>query len=164
MKASRQCRNCLITVHKTCEEKYNKENICTNSVDKNNSTDEIDSMSNINQTKESYVSTKSSTFSVLDSPTLRSLRAFGNRYANQLATLTESESSKTDEDNNDSPVHTEKQHISNISIQTASKLVNAAAAAYNKLLELKSKRLHHSPTPELRKIRSLSGWSTDFYI
>ena len=29
MKVGRQCRDCFVTIHKKCEEKYNTENICT---------------------------------------------------------------------------------------------------------------------------------------
>jgi len=29
MKSGRQCRDCLITIHRKCEEKFNAENICT---------------------------------------------------------------------------------------------------------------------------------------
>jgi hypothetical protein len=29
MKVGRQCRDCLVTIHKKCEDKYNTENICT---------------------------------------------------------------------------------------------------------------------------------------
>jgi len=157
MTTGRQCRNCLKTVHKKCEEKYSNKNICTISEDNNNSVDDIDSISNTNQTTGSrFTKTLAAVtaFSVLDSTARRSLRGFGNRNANQISTP--SELSKNDEDNNSSP-YTEKQRIYNLSNQASSVIANAASTAYNKLLEFKTKRLALPPTLEPRKTRSFSG-------
>jgi hypothetical protein len=159
MTTGRQCRNCLKTVHKKCEEKYSNKHICTISEDNNNSVDDIDSISNTNQTTGSRFTKKLAAvtaFSVLESTARRSLRGFGNRNANQISTSTPSELSKNDEDNNSSP-YTDKQLIYNLSNQASSVIANAASTAYNKLLEFKTKRLALPPTLEPRKTRSFSG-------
>jgi hypothetical protein len=166
MTTGRQCRNCLKIVHKKCEEKYCNKNICTISEDNNNSVDDMDSISNTNQTAGSRFTKKLAAvtaFSVLDSTARRSFRGFVNRNANQISTTTQSELSKNDEDNNSS-LYTEKQGIHNLSNQASSILANAASTAYNKLLEFKTKRLALPTTLETRKPRSFSGLNTDFDI
>jgi len=160
MKAGRQCRNCLITVHKKCEEKFNNENICTHesihpkstiSEDENSvlSTDEIDSQTT---TKTKHISRK------FDSTARRSFHGFRNKNMSQTLPSSLSETSKNDESDNNSSPHTEKRLTSNQPIPTSSKLANVTSSAFSRFRDFKKR----STTSEPKKRRSTSESSTNF--
>ncbi|CAF1574677.1 unnamed protein product [Adineta steineri] len=154
MKSARQCRTCLVTVHKKCEYKYNRESICTQEsirsksaiLEENQLIDDSDLTSNIDQTREkrSLTSSLIDTHSPVDTLIRHSGRIFGNKSPNRPSTIPGL--LKHDEFDNS---HTGKRSVSNPS---SSKLVNAASSAYNKLLDFKTKR----STLESKKPRSSS--------
>ncbi|CAF3546872.1 unnamed protein product [Rotaria sordida] len=204
MKIGRQCRDCLITIHKKCEDKFNAETTCTHEpthlktnlisttpdddnkglvhIELNDASIAVTDDTDPSLIKNNYelvqnpihnrtttalpttvpptttlpttayrLSTKAvAAFSVLDSTARRSFRAFGNRNANPTTTTTSlvpdltetSELSKSDESlNTPSTTAPTRPTILHHSIQTSSKLANAASSAYSKFREFKSKRL-----------------------
>jgi len=122
MKARRQCRICLRTVHKKCEDKFNNETTCTR--------ENIRSTSTVSEDETSILSTDS-----IDSrtstphlsrkldPTVRqSFHRFGYRNVKSTSTSSVPEISRNDDsDNNSSSPHPEKRPIPNQPVQTSSK-------------------------------------------
>ncbi|CAF1056013.1 unnamed protein product [Rotaria sordida] len=174
-KTGRQCRNCSMIIHKKCEDKLNHEYTCTHeSIDlKSNefdnysiiSTDNIDSISNINQTTtittSHFPATKETTavaaaaaaaFSISDLIPSLPFRSLRNKNFSSIPTVTLSNEKL---DNNSSST-TEQRLIKNPPIQSSWKLINAVSLAYSKLLALKTKRIHLELTFETKKKRSLS--------
>ncbi|CAF0942922.1 unnamed protein product [Rotaria sordida] len=172
-KTGRQCRNCSMIIHKKCEDKLNHEYICTHeSIDlKSNefdnysiiSTDNIDSISNINQTttittshfpatKETTAVAAAAAFSISDLIPSLPFRSLRNKNFSSIPTVTLSNEKL---DNNSSST-TEQRLIKNPPIQSSWKLINAVSLAYSKLLALKTKRIHLELTFETKKKRSLS--------
>jgi hypothetical protein len=142
MKTGRQCANCLITVHKKCQEKFNNENICLHVP--------ISTKSNIPEDETSMTSTDDidaqTTTTDRFSTARRTFRKLRNRNLNETS---QPELSKND----DSSPHTEKRQP----VQTSSKFVNAASSAYSKLREFKTKRTTAS---DLKQRRSSLDSST----
>ena len=175
MKAGRLCRNCSVSVHKKCEEKYSNENICipepvqTKSAGIEDdsitiSNDDTDSRAVTNRYPTKAAAAAAAAFSKLDSTARRSFRGFGHKHNDQTPTITLSELSKVVEsDSNPSP-SLQKRNISTPPPQTSSKLASAASSAYSKIREFKTRRLNASPTVEPRKSRSSSDLSTGFFI
>lgn len=161
MKVGRQCRNCCITVHKKCEDKFSKKNHCTHEASRPKSTISEDEISIVSTDDIDSPTTTHNVSTKLGSTARRSFRRFRNKNANQTSTLPRSELSKDDESDNGSPSHSEKRLISNHPVQTSSKLVNAASSAYSKFREFKTRR---SSATEAKKRRSQSDSSIDFEI
>jgi hypothetical protein len=171
MKAGRLCRNCSVTVHKKCEDKFNSENICTHEhvqpkstglEDDHSmiSTDDIDSQAPTYRFSTKAAATAA--ISAIDSTARRSFRGFVQKQNSQTSTFTLLELSKNDElDYNSSP-SLEKRFISTPPIQKSSKIANAASSAYSKLREFKTRRAQVPSPLEARKPRSSSESSTDF--
>ncbi|UJR20987.1 hypothetical protein I4U23_024089 [Adineta vaga] len=129
MKVGRQCRNCLATVHRKCEDKFSIINFCTHEHPRSRlATIENDLTPSKDETK-----------------ARRSFRAFANKTTYPTIGAISLESPRTEQLET---FHTDKRLIS--TNQTSSKLVSVAASAYNKLIEFRAKR------SDVRKPRSSS--------
>jgi hypothetical protein len=140
MKTGRQCANCLITVHKKCQEKFNNENICLHVPI---STKSIIPEDETSMTSTDDIDAQTPTTTDRFSTARRTLRKLRNRNLNETF---QPELSKNDESDRNSSPHTEKRQ----SVQTSSKFVNAASSAYSKLREFKTKRTTASELKQRR--------------
>lgn len=151
MKAGRQCRDCLITVHKKCEDKFNIENICTHEpVRPISSISEDDNASLSTDDTDSRTTTTPHLSKAVDSVVRRSFRGLRKKIVNQTSTTSLQEFPKSDDSD------------TNLSLsQSSSKLVSAASLAYSRFRDFKNKR---TSLNDLRRTRIASDSSMYFEI
>lgn len=158
MKNGRQCRDCLMSVHKKCEKKFNLETICTHDRKRSKSlalddddfiisTDDIDARSSTPN-----LSRKP------DSSVRESFRGFRNRLVRSSSKTSLPEFFKNDESDTNASSQQQKPMTPN---QSSSKLVSVASSAYNKIRDFKSKR---TSITDFRKSRILSDSGIFFFI
>ncbi len=152
MKTGRQCRDCLITVHKKCDVKFNQEHICLHEPfvhTKSTIAEDERSLLSIDDVDSENVKR--------DSLKRRSFRRFRKKNVDQTSDSRSLEVSKNDESDHS----VEKRQTTSNPSQRSSKIVSAASSAYSKFREFKTKR---SSLIESKKPRSLQDLGIDCEI